>query len=85
MRVPRLHNGGFGLDSLGLDMGGGDAGRGLVVLEVLLEEDAWGFGACEKLTHRLVVRGGLRPPEVKWPVRARTIFEEEGRGDFKGI
>ena len=85
MRVPRLHNGGFGLDSLGLDMGGGDAGRGLVVLEVLLEEDAWGFGACEKLTHRLVVRGGLRPPQVQWAIRARTILKEERRGNLEGI
>ena len=78
--VPRLHNGGFGLDALGLDMGGGDARGWLLVLEVLLEEDTWGFGTCEKLTHRLVVRSGMRlvAPEVQWPIRARTILKDEG-------
>ena len=82
--VPCLHDGGFCLDPLGLDMGGGDAGGGLLVLEVLLEEDTWGFGACEKLTHNLVVRGGMRlvAPEIQWPIRARTILKEEGRGDL---
>jgi hypothetical protein len=74
--VPRLHNGSFGLNALGLDVGGGDARGWLLVLEVLMEEDTWEFGACEKLTHRLVVRRGLRlvAPEVQWPIRARTIL-----------